>query len=54
MEEASEDMVLEAIEIFKEKYGIKTPLTLFEMDEIIEELKQKQQKKKKVKKEKKQ
>ena len=40
MEEASPDMVMNAIEIFKERYGIKTPLTLFEMDSIITELKE--------------
>ena len=47
MEEASQDMVMNAIEIFKDRYGIKEPLDLFRMDEIIAELKQKQQKKKK-------
>ena len=40
MEEASQDMVVKAIEIFKERHGIKTPLTLFEMDDIIRELKE--------------
>ena len=41
MEEASQDMVMNAIEIFKDRYGIKEPLDLFRMDEIIVELKQK-------------
>ena len=50
MEEASQDMVVEAIEIFKFRYGIKAPLTLFEMDEIITELKKEQKGKKKSKK----
>ena len=40
MEEASPDMVMNAIEIFKERYGIKTPLDLFRMDSIITELKE--------------
>lgn len=39
MEEANQEMVLRAIEIFKDKYGIKEPLDLFRMDEIITELK---------------
>ena len=42
MEEASQDIVMNAIEIFKERYGIKEPLDLFRMDDIIRELKQKQ------------
>ena len=40
MEEANQDTILKAIEIFKERYGIKAPLTLFEMDDIILELKE--------------
>ena len=50
METASQDMVIEAIEIFKDRYGIHEPLDLFRMDEIIEELKQKQKKTKRRKK----
>ncbi len=54
MEETSQPMVLNAIEIFKERYGIKTPLDLFRMDEIIVELKAEANKKvKRTKKEKK-
>jgi len=44
MEDTNQDMVIEAIEIFKGRYGIREPLDLFRMDEIIEELKQKQKK----------
>ena len=40
MEDTDQPTVIKAIEIFKERYGIKTPLTLFEMDEIITELKE--------------
>lgn len=40
MEDTDQPTVIRAIEIFKERYGIKTPLTLFEMDEIITELKE--------------
>ena len=47
MEDTNQEMVLEAIEIFKSRYGIKEPLDLFRMDEIIEELKQKQKQTKK-------
>ena len=49
METASQDMVVEAIKMFKERYGITEPLDLFRMDEIIEELKQKQRKGKRKK-----
>ena len=48
MEEASPDMVMNAIEIFKERYGIKTPLDLFRMDSIITELKEEARKTKKL------
>ncbi len=41
MEDASQTMVMEAIEIFKGRYGIKEPLDLFRMDDIIAELKEK-------------
>ena len=40
MEEASSDIIYNAIEIFKERYGIKTPLDLERMDKIIVELKE--------------
>ena len=51
MEDANPDMVMNAIEIFKERYGIKEPLDLFRMDSIITELKEaKKTKKKKEKK----
>ena len=40
MEETDQPTVIRAIEIFKERYGIKAPLTLFEMDDIITELKE--------------
>ncbi len=40
MEETDANTVIRAIEIFKERYGIKAPLTLFEMDDIITELKE--------------
>ena len=51
MEEASQDMVMNAIEIFKDRYGIKEPLDLFRMDSIIAELKEaKKTKRKKGKK----
>lgn len=44
MEEASQDMVQDAIKIFKEEYGIYEPLDLLRMEVIIEELKQEQKK----------
>ena len=50
MEEASQPMVMNAIEIFKERYGIKEPLDLFRMDSIITELKEANKTKKKTKK----
>ena len=40
MEEASQDMVMNAIEIFKDRHGIKEPLDLFRMESIITELKE--------------
>jgi len=51
MEEASQDMVMNAIEIFKDRYGIKEPLDLFRMDEIIAELKEAKKTKRRKKKE---
>jgi len=51
MEDTDQPTVIRAIEIFKERYGIKEPLDLFRMDEIIAELKEeaKQTKKKRKK-----
>jgi len=50
MEHTDEDTTFKAIMIFKERYGIKAPLTTEGMDEIIKELKQKQTKTKRRKK----
>jgi hypothetical protein len=47
MEEASQEIVIKAIEIFKERYGIKEPLDLFRMDDIIREVKEKTRRRKK-------
>ena len=46
MVEASSDIIYNAIEIFKERYGIKEPLDLERMDKIIIELKKAVTKKK--------
>ena len=51
MEEANQDIVMKAIEIFKDRYGIKEPLDLFRMDEIIAELKEAKKTKRRKKKE---
>ena len=50
MEDIDPNMLYKAIEIFKERYGIKEPLTTEGMDKIIVELKQKQTKTKRRKK----
>jgi len=47
MEDTDQQTVIRAIEIFKSRHGIKAPLTLFEMDEIITELKEEARKTKK-------
>ena len=39
MEETSPKILYRAIEIFKEKYGIKTPLDTDRLDKIIRQLK---------------
>jgi hypothetical protein len=39
MEEASQEIVIKAIEKFKNKYGIQEPLDLFRFEEIVRELK---------------
>ena len=44
MQETNQKELMEAIRVFKERYGIKTPLDLFRMDAIIEELKQEHKK----------
>jgi len=49
MEEASQEIVVNAIEIFKDRYGIREPLDLFRMDTIITELKQEARKTKRKK-----
>ena len=41
MEEVSHKMLLEAIKIFKDREGIKTPLDGDKIDQIIRELKEK-------------
>ncbi len=38
MNETNPQELMKAIEIFKNRYGIKTPLDMFKLDEIIEEL----------------
>jgi len=47
MEDTNSEELMEAIEVFKYKYGIKEPLDLFRLDEIIQELRQKPTKTKK-------
>jgi len=42
MEETDQPTVIKGIELFKQRYGIHTPLDLFRFDEILEELKQEQ------------
>jgi len=42
--------LMQAIERFKHKYGIKTPLDMFRLDEIIEEIRKENKAKKKGKK----
>ena len=38
MKDTNEKELFEAIQRYKAKYGIKTPLDMFKLDEIIEEL----------------
>lgn len=38
MADTNSTELMEAIERFKNKYGIKTPLDMFKLDEIIEEI----------------
>jgi len=47
MEETNPELTFEAIKLFKERHGIKAPLTVEGMDEIIIELKEKINNKKK-------
>ena len=39
MEEVTRELTYKAIELFKERYGVKEPLDLFRFEEIIRELK---------------
>ena len=50
MEDTDQATVVRAIEIFKDRYGIKEPLDLFRMDDIIAELKEEMKTKKRRKK----
>jgi hypothetical protein len=50
MEEASQEIVMKAIEVFKSRYGIKEPLDLFRFDDIVRELKAEAKPKKRRKK----
>lgn len=47
MRETTKDELLEAIERFKKKYGIKEPLDNDRLDEIIDEMREEKQKPKK-------
>jgi len=47
MEDTNQAELMEAIELFKHREGIKTPLDMFKLDEIIIELREKKTKKKK-------
>ena len=40
MQETNPQELMRAIEIFKKREGIKTPLDMFKLDEIIEELRE--------------
>ena len=41
MKDTSPQELMKAMEIFKEREGIKTPLDMFKLDKIIEELRAK-------------
>lgn len=40
MNDTNQDELMKAIEKFKDKYGIQTPLDMFKLDEIITELRE--------------
>jgi len=40
MRETNPTELMEAIERFKREYGVKTPLDMFKLDEIIEEIRE--------------
>ena len=40
MNETNQEELMKAIEKFKYKYGIQTPLDMFRLDEIIEEMRE--------------
>ena len=46
MNETNPDELMKAIEIFKGRFGIKTPLDMFKLDEIIVELRESSRKSK--------
>lgn len=49
MGDTNQAELMEAIEVFKYRYGIKEPLDMFRLDEIIEELRNKKETKEKKK-----
>jgi hypothetical protein len=50
MGETNSKEIMRAIEIFKDRYGIREPLDMFRIDEIIEELRKESKLSKKGKK----
>ena len=47
MQDTNPQELMKAMEIFKEREGVKTPLDMFKLDEIIEELREAKKKEKK-------
>lgn len=43
MQETNHEELMEAIKLFKSRYGVHTPLDMFKLDDIIEELRKKKE-----------